>query len=281
MPNGDITLDPIIIEPRPTTEGIEGDGPSFADWIDANPRTSIDHIIDAYIGDQVEYWMGVAASDVFSLVIFDAFTYLYNNHYQSFYDTLAMYSYYDNIIKTEQTAVDLLGTPFDGKYDDYNNTFSNSNFTAIRGLAHYLYGNGATMVMPINNIGLQVGPDDNFINGMSFDQIVEEQNFVGTQEFEINKFRYSVYNDSYDKGLLLGNITLRLMGDLTRNEDGSWEFDGVIRAWNDTYDFNPSDHRPEWAEMMTWAGDQFPGTPYSIEMPGQISVHWSGEWDFQ
>ncbi|MBN0273741.1 lipid II-degrading bacteriocin, partial [Pseudomonas aeruginosa] len=62
---------------------------------------------------------------------------------------------------------------------------------------------------------------------------------------------------------------------------GQWSFRGEIRAYDDLYDFNPSNHRTETAEGMTRLGREVgqkfkDTTPYPIGIPGAIPVNISG-----
>ncbi|TXR50128.1 lipid II-degrading bacteriocin [Phyllobacterium endophyticum] len=63
---------------------------------------------------------------------------------------------------------------------------------------------------------------------------------------------------------------------MTRHQDGTWNFQGEVRAWNDTYDFNSSDHRGMMQEVFTRTVNVLPGTSYYIAMPGSIPISWDG-----
>ncbi|WP_199635579.1 lipid II-degrading bacteriocin [Serratia sp. PAMC26656] len=66
-----------------------------------------------------------------------------------------------------------------------------------------------------------------------------------------------------------------------RNASGSWEYTGVVRGFSDTYDFNKSTHRDWVAEGLTTVGrflqESFNGTPYMININGELHVHFTGQ----
>lgn len=89
------------------------------------------------------------------------------------------------------------------------------------------------------------------------------------------KIPYATINDSSVTGAYLGRITLKMEGNFTRDNAGSWVFDGVIRAYTDTYDFDAS-NRSTALELLTTAGRVFSGTHYEIEIFGDHKIRLSG-----
>lgn len=272
-----IVLPPIIIPP-PDGEAVNpGWGTGIEDWVSVNKNKGIDQLIEAYIAETQATYEQIMESDVFTVSVYDAFSYLAQTP-QYIKDALLQWSYFDSIAGNGDTGADAVSWEWTGQsYNDYNNTFSSSNFSSMRGMAHYLYGKGAKMNMPLKDIGLEVEASDVPIQGKTLDQYLKNQTFVGTRNIEVNKFAYDVFQSDFDKGLLLGNISLKLTGTVTREADGDWKFDGVIKGYDDKYDFNASFHRPELAEWATWIGSLTPGTEYNIGLPGQIDVHWSSD----
>lgn len=47
-----------------------------------------------------------------------------------------------------------------------------------------------------------------------------------------------VFSTSGDQALFLGDITLRLQGELAIRRDGTFEFSGTLKSFDDFYDFN-------------------------------------------
>ncbi|MDW6936229.1 lipid II-degrading bacteriocin, partial [Escherichia coli] len=76
---------------------------------------------------------------------------------------------------------------------------------------------------------------------------------------------------------LLGNITLKTEGTLTISANGSWTYNGVVRSYDDKYDFNASTHRGVIGESLTRLGAMFSGKEYQILLPGEIHIKESGK----
>ena len=72
--------------------------------------------------------------------------------------------------------------------------------------------------------------------------------------------------------LLLGNITLKIEGELTINESGESDFEGVLKSFDDVYDFNASTHRGIIGEVLTLFGRKSEGEPYHIKIRGEKEI---------
>ena len=164
--------------------------------------------------------------------------------------------------------------PAPSKYDYRSmniNQMSGRSTTPVVAFAHYLWGNGAERSVNLSNIGLNISPSEipaitNIVNS----------GVIGTFPISAN-FTRDTAKDSIVAGAYLGNITLATEGTLTVASNGSWGYNGVVRAYNDTFDFNPSTHRGPIAEVLTRLGGLYSGTPYSIAIPGQLQIQGSGK----
>jgi hypothetical protein len=124
----------------------------------------------------------------------------------------------------------------------------------------------------------QSPPDDVIVAGhRPLEILAADTSFVGTKSVTVQQFGYDTADSSYISGAYLGNISLKLEGDFTRHADGSWDFEGEVRAYDDTYDFNPSTHRDWWEETFTNAMELLPGSLYDIGINGSIPVEWHSE----
>ncbi|MEI7375931.1 lipid II-degrading bacteriocin [Dickeya chrysanthemi] len=136
---------------------------------------------------------------------------------------------------------------------------------------HYVFGDGSDRYVNINDVGFdikttQISPIMNIVNSDA----------VG--RFNINSnFNRNTSLDGVIPAAYLGNITMRTEGTLTISSDGSWQYDGVIRAYNDIYDPNPSTHRDMLGEWSTGVLGKFSGTPYDIGIPGELEITGSGQ----
>ncbi len=143
--------------------------------------------------------------------------------------------------------------------------------TPIVALAHYLWGNGAERSVNIANIGLKISP-------MKINQIKDiiKSGVVGT--FPVStKFTHATGDYNVITGAYLGNITLKTEGTLTISDNGSWTYNGVVRSYDDKYDFNASTHRGVIGESLTRLGAMFSGKEYQILLPGEIHIKESGK----
>ncbi|WP_024694426.1 lipid II-degrading bacteriocin [Pseudomonas syringae] len=157
------------------------------------------------------------------------------------------------------------------KYPQPNRVFSGGMMTPFHALAHGMFGLGAPVSFPIQNVGLNVDirsiPDV-----MNSIQVARP---VGRSSLDVS-FAYDVGKDTTSSWLTLGNITLRLVGEIDKSSSGAWTFNGEIRAYNDVYDANPSNHRGWLGENLTSILSEFPFTSYQIEIPGSLPVTIGG-----
>lgn len=83
------------------------------------------------------------------------------------------------------------------------------------------------------------------------------------------------FSTSGDEAGYLGNITLRLQGNLSLSE-GKYSFGGTLKSFDDRYDFNWSTHRSFLGEALTRFGATQKGVPYDIEIRGEKPLNESG-----
>jgi len=157
--------------------------------------------------------------------------------------------------------------------NDSKPQLSNSPYSIVSALANFLWGNARTMSVDISFLSLQ------FIQPGNIPGFNERMNTIGEPGFHnlTIAFPYDTAGSSLTMPYILGNITLQLDGNFTRNASGSWSFDGVVRAQvPDLYDFNASTHRTKTNEDLTtigrWMGEHFQGQPYKIEINGETRV---------
>ncbi|EEQ9877274.1 TPA: lipid II-degrading bacteriocin colicin M, partial [Escherichia coli] len=91
------------------------------------------------------------------------------------------------------------------------------------------------------------------------------------------KFTHATGDYNVITGAYLGNITLKTEGTLTISANGSWTYNGVVRSYDDKYDFNASTHRGIIGESLTRLGAMFSGKEYQILLPGEIHIKESGK----
>ncbi|MGB9088410.1 MAG: lipid II-degrading bacteriocin [Pseudomonas farsensis] len=157
------------------------------------------------------------------------------------------------------------------KYPDEPRVFSGNVLTAIHALAHSMYGNGKPVTFPIGNVGLKVN-----LNEVSKFTDSLASYGEGTHHVDVN-FAYDVRKDNFSSGWTLGNITLRAVGVVMVDDGGNWSFQGVIRAFDDLYDADPSTHRDWLGEKATGFLSEVMSTPYVITIPGEIPIQASGK----
>lgn len=87
---------------------------------------------------------------------------------------------------------------------------------------------------------------------------------------------YISFQTRGDQALMLGNLTLKPIGILYLRKNGTWEFKGELRCFDDPYDFNKA-KRAMAAEGLTTVGRLIGGTDYYIEIRGEKEFNWSGD----
>jgi len=152
--------------------------------------------------------------------------------------------------------------PYKLNYETLTTELSGGTFSPIKAFAHYLWGNGERMRVSINNIGLNVRANELPLLANSIASTRE----AGIYYLSDPKVPYATINDSSVTGAYLG---------FTRDVQGSWVFDGVVRAYTDTYDFDAS-NRSTALEVLTTAGRVFSGTHYEIDIFGEQKIRLSG-----
>lgn len=136
----------------------------------------------------------------------------------------------------------------------------------FQALAHYMFGDGSALSVDINNIGLDIDVSkipaiNNLINS----------DFMGSAQIS-EDFTRNTAQDSLMTASYLGNISLKTEGVFTSDGLGNWRYDGVVRAYDDFYDANPSTHRDFFGESSTAILDSMKGTPYPISIPGELPI---------
>ena len=76
--------------------------------------------------------------------------------------------------------------------------------------------------------------------------------------------------------LVLGDVSLKLEGDLHVAQNGDWKFTGTLKCFDDIYDFDKSSHRGVFGEMLTFIGRSTNGKKYWIEIRGEKAMTESG-----
>lgn len=144
-------------------------------------------------------------------------------------------------------------------------------FAPFLGMWHFLNGNGSTVTIDLNQIGLS-------FNAANLTPVATAlaNNAPGNYSIAAD-FGKSVAEDNLYIASFLGRISMKTEGQLQINESGSWTYDGVVRAYNDTYDANFDPSRGVIAQASTTVLSWFNGKPYPVAMPGEIKVSLSGQ----
>lgn len=149
--------------------------------------------------------------------------------------------------------------------------FSGGVLTPVAALGHFMYGKGAEASTNINSIGLKLNATpipalESAINNAP----------VGSTAVSLDKVPYNTANDSWMTGLWLGNITLKIEGSITKSVDGRVTFQGVAKAYHDTYDANPGTWRSAFGESATEVlskiQEYLKAQPYSIAIKGSYPI---------
>ncbi|MND59094.1 Colicin-M [compost metagenome] len=171
----------------------------------------------------------------------------------------------DALIKVASTSL------YNIKYETQTTELSGGTFSPVKAFAHYLWGNGEKLRIDINNIGLNVKADEIPLLANTIASTRES----GRYYLSDPKVPYATIDDSNVTGAYLGRITLKIEGDFTREENGSWVFDGTAKAYTDIYDFDKI-NRSTLLEILTTAGRVFSGTSYEIDITGEQKIRLTG-----
>lgn len=275
-----IVLKPIIIKAWEDSSP----GNSFTGWAGSrlyDPYTEMDRLWDQYQEyAQNAFWNSLNSLPGLKWIVSGLNALL--DTPGDFITWLNGLSFLDNVLGKQNTPLDLINgvesEPESAKtYDKNDTTLSGGIASPFKAMAHYLQGHGEALSVPLNQIGLNLRPDQVKIDQVNqLDQYTKNPNFVGTKHIVVDKFGHNTADDNAIAALYLGNISLKLEGDMTRHQDGTWNFQGEAHAWSDTYDFNSSTHRGMMQELFTRTVNLLPGTPYEISMPGSVPISWEG-----
>lgn len=183
-------------------------------------------------------------------------------------DSLASQQKLSNLEALIRTAP---ANPYSLKYETLTNELSGGTFTPVKAFSHYLWGKGEKLRVDINNIGLNIQANEIPLLAATIASTRE----AGTYHLSDPKVPYATIHDSKLTGAYLGRITLKVEGDFTRDRNGYWLFEGNVRAYTDTYDFDES-NRSTLLEILTTAGRLFSGASYEIDISGEHEIRLSG-----
>jgi hypothetical protein len=146
------------------------------------------------------------------------------------------------------------------------------------GLSHWLFGNNEPRSYPFDKINTtSVAPEQ-------FDDVqkILREGKPGTYQIDTKRGFWA--GQDFDSRFLVGNITLRLEGELTVGEGGKYAFKGNLGALPDTYRMYSSNHRNSVDESATRAGELMGSLghgDYQINITGQKPISSSGTFKAQ
>lgn len=156
------------------------------------------------------------------------------------------------------------------KAESVSNEQSQRRLTAEMAFDHYMQGSGTPLRLNLNQLNLSDIKPTEF---PGFQAALSR----GKDALIDTKYAFPMSRSSEEDGYLLGDSTLRLQGHLTFAQNGSWDFDGTYKIFDDPYDFNKSTHRGFIGELLTTIGRNTPGKPFDIEIRGSVPVSARGK----
>ncbi|MCK3839933.1 lipid II-degrading bacteriocin [Pseudomonas sp. NCIMB 10586] len=148
---------------------------------------------------------------------------------------------------------------------------SASELGPVSALGHFINGKGATVRMDITKLGLNPSVTKIPMLEQQFSALS-----IGTTRIVLDKVPYNTFDDSFNTGSVLGNITLKIEGNATKYEGGAVVFNGEARAYNDKYDANQGSFRnalPEAATTVLRAIQNGTGAQeFEIEIRGSLPI---------
>ena len=142
----------------------------------------------------------------------------------------------------------------------------------ITALLYYMGRSGTTQEMSFAEI------DVSSVNPTEFNEISKliKNCAKGCHNIIDDTFCLDTGVKSFDQAYFLGFITLKTSGKLEIGRNGNWQYNGQLKAANDDYNFNASNHRTKTGERLTTLGRFIPGVEYSIRFNGVVSFSGSG-----
>jgi hypothetical protein len=140
------------------------------------------------------------------------------------------------------------------------------NPSPVGAFAHYKLGSGKPLTYDFNRINTEG------VRPSSFSDVKAAMSSGKPGAVTVDaKLAYQVPGAA---GLTLGSITLRAQGTVTTYCVDSCvsSFEGTLKAYDDTYDFDKSTHRSQTGEALTTVGRKAGGTPYQIEIKGERTI---------
>lgn len=172
----------------------------------------------------------------------------------------------------EEALAQASASGYSTRYEKVTAELSGGTFTPVKAFAHYLWGNGESLRVDINNIGLNLKATDI----ASLMDAIASNCEAGRYRLGDDDVIYDTSNSSRATGSYLGRITLRIGGIFTRHQDASWTFEGVVSAGPKRFDSSAGNRAPV-LEMLTSAGRLFSGQAYDIEITGEHALHLTGK----
>lgn len=199
--------------------------------------------------------------------VVDFFKEFLSENKKTILDTLKRYANFDFV--TEDRDLMMLqfmkAKDISTSYDTFDHKLSGSIFTPVTALAHYIWGNGETLHVDLEDINLSL-----FTSEIpALQALANNKANIGTTKVS-TKFAYQTYKDSYSTAAYLGSVTLKLDGEFRRTTKDKWSFDGKLKAYHDIYDANPFSDRNAIADLSTKVldliGKTGGGTPLKLQL---------------
>ncbi|WP_122320506.1 lipid II-degrading bacteriocin [Pseudomonas cichorii] len=153
--------------------------------------------------------------------------------------------------------------------------FSGGIFTPIKALMHFLQAEGTPATVPLNRTGIKPAADK-IPDLMAIIRTAR----IGKTSVDLT-VPYYTGQDSFTARMYLGSITIRITGEVIHTASGVISFVGEVRAYNDVYDANRSQHRNDFDERATKNLREMErvsgAVPYEIKMPGSIPISYSNQ----
>ncbi len=172
----------------------------------------------------------------------------------------------------EEALAQASASGYSTRYEKITGELSGGTFSPVKAFAHYLWGNGESLSVNINNIGLNLKA----VDIPSLTDAIANNAEAGSYRFSEQAFVYDTFDSSRVTGTYLGKITLKAEGSFIRHADASWELTAVVSALPKKFDSIAGNRAPV-LEILTTAGRMFAGHTYEIEITGEHRISLYGE----
>lgn len=188
-------------------------------------------------------------------------------------------SWYDNIRRGSNNGADIVNGYWAAKDEPYREVseVEVTYYGVFKAAAHWLWGEGKPLRIKIDALNLSLPIERIARDSNPLLRFISDRRQPGYYSYDSGSYGYETYEDEHlPPQLIVGGISLRTTGTLTRGWDGSFSFVGETRAFNDFFNMDKRPGRPWWADQVVDTFHTIGGNDYTIVIDGAIPHYFTG-----